>query len=308
MIFVTIMLYGTYVAIKTKIFQFSKESFKIKESVPVYTIIYGKTINIIIQRNEVTLVSEAAILLATKGSYINDPMRCMVGRGDKCIRYLAKRVCGAVLIDSKKLSMDCIWPATSSYEEQFSRNRQLLRLGTSHLARAAYSTVGDHMPDIIAFNQLGQLLTCDQLKGKYVILNFFFTRCSVPNMCPATIARMIKIQEKILELKINNVHLVSISFDSGYDTPSVLNAYGIPRRINSKIYSLLTIPDMQAKNCVMRQFGIFIQVAGNYSNHSMAVVLIDPFGKIVYRREGSYWSEYEFIQQLILLKSSANNI
>jgi len=63
----------------------------------------------------------------------------------------------------------------------------------------------------------------DLLKGKVVLINFFFTSCS--NNCPRTTANLSKVQELFGDHFGRDVVMLSISIDPTVDTPSVLKKY-----------------------------------------------------------------------------------
>lgn len=171
--------------------------------------------------------------------------------------------------------------------------REVLRMSPSEILRE-----GDVVPNFALSNQEGEVVQFRQFRGERVVMNFIFTRCGNPDMCPASTQRMVRIQDELARRGIEGVRLVTISFDPGYDTPGVLHAYASDRGIAFDNFTLLT-GSPQAVRDVLRLFGIVtIGDPNPMMQHTMATLLIDETGKISYRREGSRWSAEEFLTRL----------
>lgn len=157
---------------------------------------------------------------------------------------------------------------------------------------------GDVVPNFALFNQFGESVQSRSWRGERVVMNFIFTRCGNPDMCPASTLRMARIQEEASARGIENLRLVTVSFDPRYDTPGVLHAYATDRGLDFANFSLLT-GSPEAVRDVLRLFGIVtIGDPHPMMQHTMATLLIDETGKIAYRREGSRWSAEEFLARL----------
>ncbi len=76
------------------------------------------------------------------------------------------------------------------------------------------------------------------LKGKIGVVSYIYTYCY--DICPMTTENMRLIQEKVLNEKIPNVELLSISFDHKVDKPSVLKRYAKVRGLELTNWQLLT--------------------------------------------------------------------
>ena len=116
-------------------------------------------------------------------------------------------------------------------------------------------------------------------------------------MCPAATARLVRLRRELQEGGIEGFHIVSITFDSDYDTPGILNEYGTQRGIDFSAHSLLT-GDQAAIEDLMQQMGILILADGDTLDHTMATLLVDETGKIVFRKNGSRWTTQEFLDRL----------
>ncbi len=71
-------------------------------------------------------------------------------------------------------------------------------------------------------NQLGQLVSADSLKGKILVVDYFFTRC--PNPCPTLTRNMKKMQDAFLKSD-SLVHFISFTVDPRRDSVATLKKY-----------------------------------------------------------------------------------
>lgn len=227
----------------------------------------------------------------------NPELRVKVHAGDAQVGYANHRIQAHLVEGELGWQLEYVWPASSQELQQMADMNQRLRLDTVTRGRKVYRATGEYLPSFALFDQGGNVVRNTNLQGKKVILNFFFTRCKVPKMCPAATARLVRLQREARDEGITGFQIVSISFDSEYDTPGVLNDYGTQRGIDFSNYSLLT-GDKQAVEDLMKQFGILIFPEDETLNHTMATLLIDEKGKIVYRKNGSRWSVREFLDRL----------
>lgn len=71
-------------------------------------------------------------------------------------------------------------------------------------------------------NQLGKKASLDDLKGKILVVDFFFTKC--PTICPAMARSMRKLQ-KSYEKNPEIVHFLSISVDPEHDSVQAMRNF-----------------------------------------------------------------------------------
>ena len=171
-----------------------------------------------------------------------------------------------------------------------------LRQDTHVRGRRAYREIGETAPDFTLWNQEGRAVSSAHFRGRWVVLNFIFTRCPVAEMCPAATARMMALQAAARRSGVKDLELVSISFDP-HDTPPVLKAYAAIRGIDTSNFSFLTGPE-QAIRDLLAQFGVVARPGESIYKHTLATLLIRADGRIVHRVDGSNWSSDEFIRLL----------
>ena len=223
--------------------------------------------------------------------------RVYVGHGDALNGYLDSKIRGNLILSEDAWRLEKIWPIESQADKILGDINRQLRRDTVTRGSRAYRAVGEYIPSFALYNQRGEMVQSTQLQGKYVVLNFIFTRCAVPTMCPAATANMARLQQEARASGMEDLELVSISFDPEYDTPGVLRNYAEIHGLDPVNFSLLTGPK-QVIDDLMTQFGILTVDEEGTINHTMATLLIDQKGKIIFRREGSRWSYQEFIERL----------
>ena len=91
--------------------------------------------------------------------------------------------------------------------------------------------------------------------------------------------------------------LVSVSLDPEYDTPGILREYAEVRGLDTSNWSFLTGPDTAVRQ-LLAQLGVIREFEGSTIKHSLATVLIDEQGRIVYRVDGSTWQVEDFVRRL----------
>jgi protein SCO1 len=89
-------------------------------------------------------------------------------------------------------------------------------------------TPGDTVPDTPLLNQSGHYIRLSRFRGKVVVLTFIYTRCALADYCPKMSRNFAEIEKALATdpALYAKTHLLSISFDPGYDSPQVLRSYG----------------------------------------------------------------------------------
>lgn len=72
-------------------------------------------------------------------------------------------------------------------------------------------------------NQLGKKVDLDSLKGKILVIDFFFSRC--PSICPGMAKSMQRLQNSFGDGKDSIVQFISISIDPKYDSVAQLRKF-----------------------------------------------------------------------------------
>lgn len=147
--------------------------------------------------------------------------------------------------------------------------------------KSSTDTIWHKLPNITLTNQLGSQVSLDDLNGKIIIADFFFTRC--PSICP-TLTRNIKALQDALKGKDPRridtpfVHFLSFSVDPVRDSVPVLKKYSDKYGVNSDVWWMLTGPKDSIYNYALNEIKLGIQdgygVDSNFI-HTQRLVLID---------------------------------
>ena len=98
-------------------------------------------------------------------------------------------------------------------------------------------TVWHKVANFTFTNQLGKTVSVDSLKGKILIVDYFFSRC--PNPCPKLTRNMKKMQDAFLKTD-SLVHFISITVDPGRDSVEVMKRYADKYKVRHNNWWFLT--------------------------------------------------------------------
>lgn len=110
--------------------------------------------------------------------------------------------------------------------------------------RETSDTLWHQVNNITLTNQLGKRVSFDQLSGKIIVIDFFFTHCG--SICPTLTRNMkalqdaVKHQDNIKYADTSFVQFLSFSVDPVRDSVPVLKKYADRYNINSDNWWLLT--------------------------------------------------------------------
>jgi protein SCO1 len=130
-------------------------------------------------------------------------------------------------------------------------------------------------------NQLGAQVSLEDLQGKIIIADFFFTRC--PSICP-TLTKNMRLLQDALKGKDPRrrdtafVHFLSFSVDPVRDSVPVLKKYSDKYGVNSDVWWLLTGPKDSIYNFALNEIKLGIQDGNGVDSnfiHTQRMVLID---------------------------------
>jgi len=120
----------------------------------------------------------------------------------------------------------------------------------------------------------GETFSSENLDGKIVITDFFFTRC--PDICISMTSELQRVQEKLKEY--SDVQIVSYTVNPEYDTPEVLTKYAQNYGVSLSNWTFLTGDKEQIYELARCSYFIAVKPAETSEFdfiHSDKLVLID---------------------------------
>lgn len=136
-------------------------------------------------------------------------------------------------------------------------------------------------------NQLGKKVSLDELRGRIIIADFFFTRC--PSICPTLTRNMKGLQESLKMKDVTKridttfVQFLSFSVDPERDSVPVLKKYADKYGVNHDVWWMLTGPKKEIYDFLLNEIKLPAQDGGTVDSlfiHTEKFVLIDKHGII----------------------------
>ncbi len=104
--------------------------------------------------------------------------------------------------------------------------------------KTTYDTIWHHVKNISFTNQLGQQVSLYDIKGKIIVMDFFFTRC--PTFCPGMARSMKKLQDSFKKNDTSIVQFISVSIDPLHDSVPQLRKFADRFNVNPDSWWLVT--------------------------------------------------------------------
>lgn len=157
---------------------------------------------------------------------------------------------------------------------------------------------GDRLPAFQLIDQSGDAFTEDDLRGKYTVLTFIFTRCPVPEFCPRMMSHFAELQNRIRSAPgLENVRLASVSIDPEYDRPEVLRAYGEAHGADFATWTFAT-GAREDVDALRKRFAVVVQPSAGSIDHTLATALIGPDLSLITLWRGNAWKPDEVMDAL----------
>ena len=151
---------------------------------------------------------------------------------------------------------------------------------------------GEAVPDFTLTGQDGKEFHLADFRGKAVLVTFIYTRCPLPNYCPLMSKNFSTLQERLVKEFAGRFHLVSISFDTDYDTPQVMKSYAQEFTKDEGSWTFASGSKQQILS-VASQFGlVYLPEAGSFT-HDLRTALIGPDGKLIHIWRSNVWTPDE---------------
>ena len=149
--------------------------------------------------------------------------------------------------------------------------------------------IGDRF-DNVSFTQTNSsIYNLYESNNDYTIISYIFTRCPMPEMCPAVISKNAYLANSFK--KYNNIEFLIVSFDYIFDTPDVLlENYSHIEDSHKNIKFLSSQNHYNDLVLLTKQSDIsFGGVEDNNIGHTMRTIILDKNNKLIKTYDGLDW-------------------
>jgi len=151
---------------------------------------------------------------------------------------------------------------------------------------------GDLVPDDPLIDQSGVTRRLSDWRGRALAVTFVYTRCPLPDFCPALDRDFAAMQKAIKEdaRLATRVHLVTVSFDPAHDTPTVIRRHAEAHGADLAVWSYVT-GTAAAIDHLTSRFGVSTMAAeADTITHNLRTAIVDPDGRLVTIYSGNEWT------------------
>lgn len=158
------------------------------------------------------------------------------------------------------------------------------------LPRPAEQVVpGSVVPDFTLIDQSEHPVHFSDFRGKVVAVNFIYTRCPLPDVCPRLSANFARLQRKFAGRLGTDLVFLSVSIDPQYDTPAVLSRYAKIWGAKAEAWYFLTGDSREVEKAAGR-FGLVYWPEEGLLTHTSRTGVVARDGRLVATVEGSSYS------------------
>jgi protein SCO1/2 len=142
--------------------------------------------------------------------------------------------------------------------------------------------IGAPLLDFSLSDQSGNRVQLADLRGKVIAIDFIYTRCPLPDVCPRLSANFATLQRRFAGQLGRDLILISVTVDPDYDSPSVLAEYS--RRWSAQPGWLFLTGNVAAFASAL---GEIYWVDEGSIGHNSTTSIIDREGRLAAVVEGS---------------------
>jgi protein SCO1/2 len=192
------------------------------------------------------------------------------------------RVQFQLVVGKKESFVRNVWVPELAPEGLVEDNGQKLRLPPAPGKLA----IGAAVPEFTLTDQLSRTARLSDFRGRVIALNFIYTRCPLPEVCPRLSAGFARLLKRFAG---KDLVLLSVTLDPQYDTPDVLARYGKIWKADPAGWRFLT-GDLAEIRRVADRFGLVWWPEEGLLTHTSQTGVIGRDGKLVALVEGSNYS------------------
>ena len=172
--------------------------------------------------------------------------------------------------------------AVSKHGSAVSRIQKLAPAAEYPKAQPLRPAIGSLVPDFTLTDETNRPVVLSNLRGQVVALDFIYTRCPLPDVCPRLSANFRRLQRRFG----NGVTLLSVTIDPLFDTPAVLARYAKLWNADPVSWHFLTGTPEQVQ-AVARSLGMLYFPEEGSMTHTSQTAVIGRDGHLAAIVEGS---------------------
>ena len=161
--------------------------------------------------------------------------------------------------------------------------------------KAPQPVVGEPAQEFRLTDQVGRTVSLASLRGKVLALNFLYTRCPLPEVCPRLAASFAMLQRKLGAAIGKDLVLLSITIDPEWDTPEVLAAYAKLWRAQPDHWRFLT-GSPEAVRKAATAWGLVYWPEDFAITHTSRTAIIGRDGKLAAMIEGTSYRADQLVE------------
>lgn len=162
-------------------------------------------------------------------------------------------------------------------------------------------TPGDAVPDTPLHTSAGASMTLGKTGGRARAVTFIYTRCPLPDFCPLMDRRFAEVQRRVSRDQVlaSRVSLVSISFDTEYDTPARLAEHARTLAADPAVWQFAQVADAAESDRFAAELGVnVIREADGTITHNLRTYVLSPNGTVVSVHDGNQWTADDILADL----------
>lgn len=150
---------------------------------------------------------------------------------------------------------------------------------------------GDAVAPFRLVDHLGAPATEADLQGVVTVATFIFTRCPLPDFCPAMMARLksLHAQTRGDSTLASRLRLLAITIDPEFDTPAILAEYAKAHQVSAPDVRMLT-GDRGEIDALTAAFAVVARPSAVSIDHTLTTAVIGPDGRVATLLRGNSWS------------------
>src|SRR5215469_1385492 len=149
-------------------------------------------------------------------------------------------------------------------------------------------SVGERVPSTILTDQNRRPIDVAGFPGKILVLNFFYTHCTLPEYCFRLSNNLGNVQKRFQKKMGHDLILLSLSFDPIHDDPDTLANYARTWHADRNWHFLTGAPPVVKSLCALFAVNSWLDEAELL--HSLHTVVLDRKGRLAANIEGNQFT------------------